>query len=59
MLNFAAMKRKIYVASSSWTSQAAEPSGRNEFFPDVVNGLREAGWFAGSGKKMEADRTKI
>ena len=37
------MKRKIYVASSSWTSQAAEPSGRNEFFPDVVKGLREAG----------------
>ena len=34
------MKRKIYVASS-W---------RNEYYPEVVEKLREAGWFAGSGK---------
>ena len=34
------MKRKIYVASS-W---------RNEYYPEVVEKLREAGWFAGRGK---------
>ena len=34
------MKRKIYVASS-W---------RNEYYPEVVEKLREAGWFASRGK---------
>lgn len=34
------MKHQIYVASS-W---------RNEYYPEVVEKLREAGWFAGRGK---------
>ena len=36
-------QRKIYVASSSSTSEAAKPSGRNEYYPEVVAKLREAG----------------
>ena len=36
-------KRKIYVASSSSTSEAAKPSGRNEYYPKVVARLRETG----------------
>ena len=36
-------QRKIYVASSSSTSEAAKPSGHNEYYPEVVAKLREAG----------------